>query len=271
MRGCTGAITGEQNVTGTQYEIEKVLSLGKEYIYFYFKLKEPMFTSKELDEALKQKRLLERFVDVMHLKKNRTKHGYKEFHTVKEFKERITTHLQKEVERISGKRVTAKKEKVSSYIFIFFVVVVVAGYVMIPSTSKYIQKPKVPKNSIDSQSIRRGFYVSKRDNLTPGTHFLLLQALKDKKVVKSKNMAAFEVQFSSQSQEKPYSVASTEMVQSLCKIGYSITDLAKHTVVDTYQYHTDVIDFDADRAKERCLEDAYKGVSEKLMKILKGL
>lgn len=105
VKGCTGAISGSTQVTGTQYEIEKILSMGKESIYFYRKKVTPQFTHDDFDEAISQKKLLDRFLDQMDLQEGSTKHGYHSFVSLEEFREKVEAHLRVEIEKISGRKI----------------------------------------------------------------------------------------------------------------------------------------------------------------------
>lgn len=273
VEGCTGAITGAQDVTGTQYEIEKILALGKEHIYFYFKLEEPTFTSGELNEALKQKKLLEKFVDVMQLKQNRTKHGYQEFHTTKEFKKKIATHLHKEIERVSGKRLTVKKGRLYSVVSIFALLIGIVYYIFMLTSLKTTDEFDHIKNNITTKSTRRGIYIAKKNTAEQSMYYALLQTLKekDKKVIKYRDRAAYEITLSAKSQEKKYNIFNETMIRSVCTIAYDMKDLSKDITIDVYQGGAEAMDFEAERAKKQCLKNAYRHLSNELIKVLKGL
>ncbi len=130
--GYEGAITKSKNVTGTQYEIEKILASKKELVYFYFKTKEKNFVSHELEEALKQKQLLDTFLKDINLTKGSTKHGYQEFESGDEFREKIASHLKSAIWTLSGKRVSMPKKpkekkpisKSQRYFYMFLYIIV---------------------------------------------------------------------------------------------------------------------------------------------------
>ena len=139
VEGFKGAITNNENVTGTQYEIEKILSLEKEHVYFYFKSKEKYFLEDELEEALHQKQLLNTFLKEIKLTKGSTKHGYQEFEERDDFREKLTIHLLSEVQRLSGKKIVITKSDKNKnpisklrkfvYIFLYSLVAVIAFFI----------------------------------------------------------------------------------------------------------------------------------------------
>ena len=153
IAGYEGAITKSKNVTGTQYEIEKILANKKEAVFFYFKTKEKQFLANELEEALRQQKLLDGFLMDIELTKGSTKHGYQEFDNSEEFREKLISHLLDEVQRLSEKKITIPKKKNSSklqkYMYMFLYVLVTGTmfflymwYYFFPS---FVTKEKVIK------------------------------------------------------------------------------------------------------------------------------
>lgn len=110
IEGYEGAITKSKKVTGTQYEIERILANKKQSIHFYFKTKERSFTLEEVEEASYQKQLLDKFLEDINLTKGSTKHGYHEFEDADEFQDKLRQHLKPEIEKICGRKIKLPKK-----------------------------------------------------------------------------------------------------------------------------------------------------------------
>lgn len=110
IEGYQGVITQSTSVTGTQYEIEKILATKKESVFFYFKIKQKNFASEELEEAWKQRQMLDTFLKDINLTKGSTQHGYQEFLNENDFRERLTKHLKLEIERITGRKLSLEAD-----------------------------------------------------------------------------------------------------------------------------------------------------------------
>ena len=164
VEGFEGAVTQSKKVTGTQYEIEKILSLKKEHIYFYFKREEKHFLENELEEAVHQKKILDTFLKNINLTKGSTKHGYQEFEEKNEFREKLTMHLKAEIQRLTGKQITIpnrykKKQPITklrkyTYMLLYLLVAsiifsIYIWYYFLPSISD-VWKHTIKKENIHS-------------------------------------------------------------------------------------------------------------------------
>ena len=279
VEGCQGAVTGENNVTGTQYEIEKILALGKERIFFYFKRETPTFTPKELEEALKQQKLLEHFITTMELRKNSTRHGYHDFVSTDAFEKQITKHLTVEIERMTGINITPHKQKNSKnsknypiWFLLVLMILFVAFYMFSfqpPVTASEVVQLHQTKR--EKQTQRSGIYVSLKDGKE--IYLPLWQRVKEEsnRFVNSKERAAYEIVFSLKSKEKHYMIANEPMTKSLCTISYKLIDLPQKIIKEVYQSDAEAIDFDTQQAKKQCFQNAYQDIVNKLSRVLKGV
>ena len=102
VEGLEGALSGDQNITGTQYEIEKIIASKKESVYFYFKTLPKNFHMEELADAYKQREQLDNFLKKIGLTKGTTKHAYQDFSDEEEFRDKLQTHLLYEIQRKTG-------------------------------------------------------------------------------------------------------------------------------------------------------------------------
>jgi len=101
IKGATGALTKEQNVTGTQYEIEYLIANKKENVLFYIKEDKIVVATNELIEAAKQQERLKNFLEKIDFKRNNTNYSYFTFKKPKEFKGMLKKHLIKKIEKLT--------------------------------------------------------------------------------------------------------------------------------------------------------------------------
>lgn len=101
-----GKITGKSPVTGTQWEIEEVMAQCEMPLFFYFKTEKKLYGKDELQEGLEQKKLLETFLEDIDLERGGTSRGYQEFASVDKFRDMLKSHLETEIEKSSGIRIT---------------------------------------------------------------------------------------------------------------------------------------------------------------------
>jgi len=104
-----GKITGKSPVTGTQWEIEEVMANAETPLFFYFKTEKKLYRKDELREGLKQKELLETFLGDIDLQRSGTSRGYQEFDSVDKFRDMLKSHLEVEIEKSSGIRISASR------------------------------------------------------------------------------------------------------------------------------------------------------------------
>ena len=283
VEGCRGAITGEENVTGTQYEIEKILSLGKERIFFYLKNEKLSLDSSELEEAHRQREMLENFIEKIGIKQTPAKHGYQEFQTTEAFKTLIAKHLKAAIEEMTGEKIAidkaAYRRNPLSYVALFAVLVGMAwgGYHLFFSSAQthtvtYREQP-MPNVSKAKRQHARAIRVSAKGDMQNDVRRLLLQMSQkaDRKVVSDGKNAAFELNASFQSRENTYVIGGESMVQSVCTFAYEIRHLAEDSVVNTGFVDAEAIDFDLRQAKRQCLQKAYGDISAALYDGLRGL
>ncbi len=118
-----GPITKDCPVTGTQWEFEEALASKKPAIHFYLKKAKLNFLKdKELN---KQYALLQNFLRKIGVHHGNAHHGFHEFNTPKEFKQRLYNHLKIELDRL------IKEKKVSFYskfIFIALFLLMIFGF-----------------------------------------------------------------------------------------------------------------------------------------------
>lgn len=93
-----GQVTKKSPVTGTQWEIEELMAYGRIPLFFYFKIKNKLYNKDELEEGLKQKRLLDSFLEDIDLKVDATVRGHHKFNNKNELKKKLMSHLSSEIE-----------------------------------------------------------------------------------------------------------------------------------------------------------------------------
>jgi len=111
IEGYKGFVTNSNKVTGTQYEIEKIISLKKQNIFFFFKQKEKHLNNEEV----KQKVRLIEFLEKINLKKGTTKHSYQEFKEPKEFSKKLINTLTITIEKLTKTKITKDPNEYISF------------------------------------------------------------------------------------------------------------------------------------------------------------
>ncbi len=146
IEGFEGAITKSKNVTGTQYEIEKILATKKESILFYIKKEEKKLSFNDAEELLKQKNLLNTFLKEINLVEGSTKYSYHTFKESNEFKEKLPIHLSIELEKRYDIDIKLpKKEKLTESLGInpvYYAGLYVFMIIMVMGTSLFIHDLK---------------------------------------------------------------------------------------------------------------------------------
>lgn len=283
VEGCRGAISGEENVTGTQYEIEKILSMGKERIFFYLKTEKLSVDGDELKEVVKQKEMLESFIEKIGIGKKPVRHGYREFRTAEAFKTLIAKHLKAEIEEMTGEKIAIDKaafcRNVIAYAAFFAILVSMAwgGYRLFMASEQThtvtYRKQPIPNASKATRQNARAIRMSVKGDMQSDVRRLLLQTSQKagRKVVSDSKNAAFELDVSFRSRENDYVIGGESMVQSVCTFAYEIRHLTEDSVVNTGLASAEAIDFDLRQAKRQCMQKAYDDISATLYDGLKGL
>jgi hypothetical protein len=260
VEGCTGAITKEKNVTGTQYEIEKILSLGKEHIHFYFKRTEPFFGKDELEEAVEQKRLLEKFLTAIELQKDSTKHGYHEFRSDREFKKQIKKHLVKEIEKITSVKIKKSPEMIKKMLFYGALIVILAAVWIVSQKDTTIQIPfatsHIDEKNSTKISLKKRVYIENRNRIDPHIYQALITSLKKRKyeIVDKDGSADDILQIKQVLHQKKSMVSGMEVVQVVCILHYTLLERKNAKVIDVNSIREEAVGFDAEYAQGKCIE-----------------
>jgi hypothetical protein len=260
VEGCTGAITKEKNVTGTQYEIEKILSLGKEHIHFYFKRTEPFFGKDELEEAVEQKRLLEKFLTAMELEKDSTKHGYHEFKSTREFQKQIKKHLVKEIERITSVKIRESPKVIKKKLFYGALIVLLAAVWMMLQKDTMIQTPfatsPIDEKSSTKISLKKRVYVENTKRMDPQIYQALIASLKKRKYVITDKAGSADdmLQIEQKLHQKKSVVSGMDVVRVVCVLHYTLLERKDAKVIDTKSIKEEAVGFDAEYAQRECIE-----------------
>ena len=291
VEGYEGALTQNKNVTGTQYEIEKILASERESIFFYFKTKEKHFSSGEVEEASRQRKLLDAFLEDINLEKGSTKHGYQEFKESAEFRQKLLNHLVIEIERRTKTKIklpiddsTESKNMNSLYILIWGLAIFMFGLFLLSEESA---EPKVLlKKETSSQKIVKlpmtkqntsGIYLEIQDKdgsiLNKKTYNYFLEALTkaDIEVFFNDNKRDFKVKLTQDIKQTTYVVSDMEMIKVECILSYVVVDLHKNSTIKAQRKRGVVTHFNSKSAKTECLDTLYDDMSKTLIKQLIGL
>jgi hypothetical protein len=269
VKGYEGAVTKSKQVTGTQYEIEKILSLKKEHIYFYFKREDKSFLEDELKEALYQKNLLDTFLENIDLEKGSTKHGYQEFYSNQEFRKKITNHLKIEIEKQTGMKIdSVTKRKKLNY---FSLVVVLLSSIFLA----WIITTNIVTNKMKDSSLR---YEKKpniyleinggvKDSLSQKTfdYFLNILTNSGLNITSTGNNSTLQVIIHQDVVEKIPIISEMKMYKEECTLSYILIETETKKIIYSMQNENEVVDFNHKNAQIKCFTSLYEKVAHSLI------
>lgn len=272
IEGFTGAISGSANVTGTQYEIEKILAMGKEHIHFYFKEQVPKFTHNQFEEATKQKELLDKFLIDMELidgctKDGLVKHGRHTFANAKELEEKIKEHLAIEVERVSGISIIDEKKYKNYKILIWPLLattIVAIYYLFIFNQNEKLSFPKRSIETIDKQmptsyrlNIKEDINGKDSSQFTPSFKNFIVSILSHPKhpiAINSTEEPDYRMDFMLSFDQRQNRVSDYQFYVVECTAEYSMANMSSAVIINADSLKDEASGFNKDNTLQVCFD-----------------
>jgi len=280
VEGCRGAITGEENVTGTQYEIEKILSMGKENLFFYIKNKEDIpLKYKELEEAVEQKRKLERFLEKMEIQPGSTKRSYHTFDTPEAFEEKLKKHLSKALYQITGEKVALKQKRSRQRVYYLsglLLIGVLAGLLFDRSGRQEVKThlkvaPSLEKTVDRTRNDHQSLIKQKRLYIEAENFILPAKTIPSITFTLNEHEAKYRLQISYNETIQYHTIADQNMVTVHCIVSYDLQDRDRNERIQTGMFDVEVIDFDLTSVQHKCKKKAQYEMVLRLKSILQGV
>ena len=284
-----GKITGQTDITGTQWEIEDALSNKDMPTYFYFKTTNKMYSLEESKEAVYQDEILNQFLSDMNIVKNDPKNGHQEFKNLEEFEEKIRNLLKIQIKSLFGKRINTRQKKVQhknipSFIKILSFILVVALmliYLYVSGTrnsDENISKMQNKKTNIHvvTKSNNRIFITMRTNINTPigkqtYNYFLGILTKEGVEVYTDISKSTFNVELNQSINNTNYIVSEIEMVKAECILSYTVIDIKKHRTISSETQKNEAIGFQSGIANSKCLSALYGQMSKSLIKTIKEI
>ena len=276
VEGCKGAITGETDVTGTQYEIEKILAMGKENIFFYLKNKKRLFLEEELVEAAEQKRKLDHFLKKMGIQPGSTKRSYHTFDTPKMFEEKLKKHLSRALYRLTGEKMTqiGKKSHSRFFSYLFGVLMLVmlipggwVGFYLLDKKEQHslssVTSNKNNKEIRETPSIRKNRLYVEADQFRLPT-----KTIPHVIIVSDETKADYLLNVSYDERIREYTIAGQNMVAVHCMVAYDVKKRNRNKRIQSGMFDAEAIDFDITAARNKCKKKAQYTMALQLKSVL---
>lgn len=276
VEGCRGAITGEKNVTGTQYEIEKILSMGKENLFFYIKNKEDIpLKYKELEEAVEQKRKLERFLEKMEIQPGSTKRSYHTFDTPEVFEEKLKKHLSKALSQIIGEEVVLEQRSRQGvyYLFGLLLIGVIAGSFFYQSGRQEAKThlkvaPSLGKTVDSTHNDHQSMVKQKRLYIEAEDFILPAKTIPGIAFTANEQKAEYRLQITYSETIQHNVIADQNMVMLHCIVSYDLQNQNSNERIQFGMFDAEAIDFDITSARYKCKKKAQYEMALRLKSIL---
>jgi len=277
VEGYNGAVTGEMNVTGTQYEIEKILSMGKKDLFFYMKNKKRFFAEDELEEAFDQKRKLKNFLQKMEIQPGSTKRSYHTFETTEAFEKILRKHLVKTLYRLTGVKVPLAQEKRNGGRFLGYFVGLVILMMMVWMMQQQFNKEETAAFSslsprIDEKGNKQHTEMKKKSLYIEAENFTLpIRMIPDIAVITNENRATYVLQVSYSETLQDNTIANQKMVTVHCFVSYDLQDKNRGKRIQTGMFDAEAIDFDVKSARYKCKKKAQYEMALQIKSVLKEI